>query len=159
MPCSVVNKMAHQGGSRKIPGIWYAEVYEIPKRRRQVIWRVVVKMSKNASQLALQAKYLDHHIRWGDLVRLEQNIHDVKDPETEASAFRNTFICDKKIVENKIRYGVAFGNQKHLPFRVMKNIIEFREIQDENDKYWLYEMHIPLYLIKGYEESVQTFLP
>uniref|UniRef100_F6H9H9 Membrane-bound transcription factor PTM chromo domain-containing protein n=1 Tax=Vitis vinifera TaxID=29760 RepID=F6H9H9_VITVI len=126
--------MAHQGGSRKIPGIWYAEVYEIPKRRRQVIWRVVVKMSKNASQLALQARYLDHHIRWGDLVRLEQNIHDVKDPETEASAFRNTFICDKKIVENKIRYGVAFGNQKHLPFRVMKNIIEFKEIQDENDK-------------------------
>lgn len=158
LPCSAVKKAARQGGSRKIPGICYAEVSEIPKRSRQVIWRAAVEMSKNASQLALQVRYLDLHIRWGDLVRPEQNIQDVKGPETEASAFRNAFICDKKIVENKIRYGVAFGNQKHLPSRVMKNIIEVEQIQDGNDKYWFYEMRIPLYLIKEYEESVETLL-
>ncbi|CBI17094.3 unnamed protein product, partial [Vitis vinifera] len=159
LPRSAVKKAARQGGSRKIPGICYAEVSEIPKRSRQVIWRAAVEMSKNASQLALQVRYLDLHIRWGDLVRPEQNIQDVKGPETEASAFRNAFICDKKIVENKIRYGVAFGNQKHLPSRVMKNIIEVEQIQDGNDKYWFYEMRIPLYLIKEYEESVETLLP
>ena len=106
-----------------------------------------------------QVRYLDLHIRWGDLVRPEQNIQDVKGPETEASAFRNAFICDKKIVENKIRYGVAFGNQKHLPSRVMKNVIEVEKIPDGNDKYWFYEMRIPLYLIKEYEESVETLFP
>ena len=40
----------------------------------------------------------------------------------------------------------------------MKNIIEVEQIQDGNDKYWFYEMRIPLYLIKEYEESVETLL-
>ena len=41
----------------------------------------------------------------------------------------------------------------------MKNIIEVEQIQDGNDKYWFYELRIPLYLIKEYEESVETLLP
>lgn len=96
---------------------------------------------------------MDLHVRWSDLVRPDQSLQDGKGPETEASAFRNAIICDKKIVEKKIRYGVVFGNQKHLPSRVMKNIIEIEQIQDGREKYWFPENRIPLYLIKEYEES------
>uniref|UniRef100_A0A5B6ZD09 DDT domain-containing protein PTM n=1 Tax=Davidia involucrata TaxID=16924 RepID=A0A5B6ZD09_DAVIN len=160
LPRSLVKKAACQGGSRKVPGLYYAEGSEVPKRSRQFVWRAAVEMSKNASQLALQVRYLDLHVRWSDLVRPEQNLQDGKGPETEASAFRNAFICDKKIVEGKITYGVAFGNQKHLPSRVMKNIIEVEQSQDGKDKYWFSEMRIPLYLIKEYEEKVEkTLLP
>lgn len=98
-----------------------------------------------------QVRYLDFHVRWGDLVRPEQNLSDAKSLETEASAFRNAIICDKKVVENKIRYGIAFGSQKHLPSRVMKNIIEIEQDQDGKDKFWFPETRIPLYLIKEYE--------
>lgn len=45
------------GGSRKISGIFYADGSEIPKRSRQLVWRVAVQMSRNASQLALQVPY------------------------------------------------------------------------------------------------------
>jgi hypothetical protein len=45
------------GGSRKILGISYADGSEIPKRSRQLVWRVAVQMSRNASQLALQVTY------------------------------------------------------------------------------------------------------
>jgi len=45
------------GGSRKISGIFYADDSEIPKRSRQLVWRVAVEMSRNASQLALQVPY------------------------------------------------------------------------------------------------------
>ncbi|XP_057955808.1 DDT domain-containing protein PTM isoform X2 [Malania oleifera] len=160
LPYSMVKKAARQGGTRKISGMYYAESFEIPKRSRQAVWRAAVEMSKNASQLALQVRYLDLHVRWSDIPRPEQNLQDSKGPETEASAFRNAFICDKKIVDNMIRYGVAFGNQKHLPSRVMKNIIEVEENQDGKDKYWFLEIHIPLYLIKEYEErSVEVLLP
>lgn len=41
----------------------------------------------------------------------------------------------------------------------MKNVIEVEKMPDGNDKYWFYEIRIPLYLIKEYEESVETLLP
>ncbi|KAL7173835.1 hypothetical protein ACSBR2_033155 [Camellia fascicularis] len=159
LPRSLVKKAARQGGCRKIPGIYYAEDSEIPKRSRQFIWRAAVEMSKNASQLAVQVRYLDLHVRWSDLVRPEQNIQDSKGPETEASAFRNAFVCDKKIVEDKVMYGVAFGNQKHLPSRVMKSIIDVEQGKDGRGKHWFPETRIPLYLIKEYEENVDEVHP
>ncbi|KAK9279952.1 hypothetical protein L1049_013636 [Liquidambar formosana] len=158
LPHAMIKKAARRGGSKKISGIYYAEDSEIPRRSRQFAWRTAVEMSKNASQLALQVRYLDLHVRWSDLVRPDQNLQDGKGPETEASAFRNALICDKKVVENKIRYGVAFGNQKHLPSRVMKNIIEVEQSQDGKDKYWFSETRIPLYLIKEYEQNVENVL-
>ncbi|KAF3455123.1 hypothetical protein FNV43_RR05571 [Rhamnella rubrinervis] len=160
LPHSMVKRAARQGGWRKIVGIYYSDDSEIPKRSRQLVWRAAVGMSKNVSQLALQVRYLDLHVRWGDLVRPEQNLPDVKSVETEASAFRNAIICAKKIVENKIRYGIAFGSQKHLPSRVMKNIIEIEQGQDGKDKFWFPETRIPLYLIKEYEGGLsRVFLP
>lgn len=100
-----------------------------------------------------QVRYLDLHVRWNDLVHPEQNLLDGKSVETEASAFRNAVICSKKIVESKVTYGVAFGSQKHLPSRVMKNIIEIEQSQDGKDTFWFSESRVPLYLIKEYEGS------
>lgn len=96
-------------------------------------------------------RYLDLHVRWSELVRPDQPIQEGKGPETEASAFRNACIVDKKASGNKISYGVVFENQKHLPSRVLKNVLEVEESGDNKDKYWFVEMRIPLYLIKEYE--------
>ncbi|XP_050140472.1 DDT domain-containing protein PTM-like isoform X2 [Malus sylvestris] len=157
---SLVKKAARQGGWKKIPGISYADGSEIPKRSRQSVWRAAVEMSKNASQLALQVRYLDYHLRWSDLVRPEQNLPDGKGVETDASVFRNANICDKKSVKNSTIYGVDFGSQKHLPNRVIKSIIETEESQDGYNKFWFPELRIPLYLIKEYEERVgKALLP
>ncbi|XVE59499.1 hypothetical protein DITRI_Ditri05aG0050600 [Diplodiscus trichospermus] len=154
LPGSLVRKAAQQGGVRKISGINYVDDSEFPKRSRQLMWRAAVERSENAAQLALQVRYLDLHVRWNDLVRPEHNISDGKGTETEASVFRNAIICDKKTVESKIQYGVAFGNQKHLPSRVMKNIIDIEQTEDRKEKYWFLIAHIPLYLIKEYEERM-----
>lgn len=155
LPCSVLRKAARQGGSRRIPGISYADGPGVPKRSRQSIWRAAVEMARNMSQLALQVRYLDHHIKWSDLVRPEQNVQDAKGPETDLFAFRNAHICDKKVVDNKIIYGVTFGHQKHISSRLMKSAIEKEEIQDGRDKYWFSETRVPLYLIKEYEEKTE----
>ncbi|KAJ4843599.1 hypothetical protein Tsubulata_029025 [Turnera subulata] len=160
LPRALVRRVARQAGSRKFPGVQYGDELEIPKRSRQLFWRAAVESSKNASQLALQVRQLDFHVRWGDLVRPDQNLQEGKGLETEASVFRNAFICDKKVEQNKIRYGVAFGNQKHLPSRIMKNIIEVEQLEDGKEKFWFSELHIPLYLIKEFEEKVnETVLP
>ncbi|KAK4440655.1 DDT domain-containing protein PTM [Sesamum alatum] len=160
LPCSMIRKAARQGGSKKMPGIHYVEGHEIPKCSSQLIWRSAVEMSRNIAQLALQVRYLDFHVRWNDLVRPDQTPADGKGPDTEASAFRNAFISDKKIVEHEIRYCIAFGSQKHLPSRVMKTIAEVEQILDDGkERYWFSETRIPLYLIKEYEEKVEKNKP
>ncbi|KAJ6809142.1 DDT domain-containing protein PTM [Iris pallida] len=148
---SLVKKAGRQGGSKRIPGIHYPEVSGLPRRSRQLAWRASVQMSKNLSQLALQVRYLDAHIRWRDLVRPEENPLDGKGSEVDATAFRNAVICDKRITENRISYALNFAIQKHLPLRVTKNILETETTQDGNGKLWFSEYHVPLYLIKEYE--------
>ncbi|KAK4492240.1 hypothetical protein RD792_003041 [Penstemon davidsonii] len=156
LPCSIIRKAARQGGSKKISGLHYIEGQETLKLSRQIIWRSAVEMSRNTAQLALQVRYLDFNVRWSELVRPEQTPSDGKGPDTEASAFRNALICDKKFLENEIRYCVAFGSQKHLPSRVMKSIAEIEQTRDDGqERYWFSETRIPLYLIKEYEENVK----
>ncbi|KAL8089939.1 DDT domain-containing protein PTM-like [Apium graveolens] len=159
LPHIVVKNSARQGGSRKIMGIYYAEGVDVPKRSRRSIWRVAVEMSRNSSQLASQIRYLDMHVRWGDLVRPEQSSLDGKGAETEAYVFRNASICDKQVLESKIRYAVAFGNQKHLPSRIMKNVCEVEKVEGGREKYWFLETRVPLYLIKEYEEKMDKVSP
>ncbi|XP_075075568.1 DDT domain-containing protein PTM isoform X3 [Nicotiana tabacum] len=155
LPQSMLKKAArHAGGLRKIPGIHYAEGSETAKRSRQLIWRAAVDVCKTMSQLALQVRYLDMHVRWDDLARPETSLQDGKGPETEISAFRNASIRHKRIVGNEVRYNVAFGNQKHLPSRVMKSMLEVEQSQEGKEKYWFSESRIPLYLIKDYEENL-----
>lgn len=154
LPQRMIKNAARQGGCEKINGVQYVDGVEVPKRSRQFLWRAAVEMCKTASHLALQVRYLDLHVRWNELVRPEQPLQDGKGPETEASAFRNACIVDKKVLGNKISYGVVFENQKHLPSRVMKNILEVQKTGDGKEKYWFVEMRIPLYLIKEYEKEV-----
>ncbi|KAK9168444.1 hypothetical protein Syun_000584 [Stephania yunnanensis] len=156
LPHSIVKKAARQGGSRKIAGICYAEGSVIPKRSRKFIWRSAVEMSNSTAQLALQVRCLDSHVRWSDLVRPEQSFHDGKGAEAEATAFRNASICDKKVQGEKIRYCLDFGNQKHLPSRIMKNIIEVEQNEEGKEKHWFAENHVPLFLIKEYEEKADN---
>ncbi|CAL0329043.1 unnamed protein product [Lupinus luteus] len=153
LPLSMLRKAARRGGRRKISGIFYTDGSETPKRSRQLVWRVAVQMSRNASQLALQVRYLDSYLRWNDLIRQEQNTQDGKGQEPEASTFRNANICDKKLVKGKCCYGVVFGSQKHLSSRVMKNVVETEQDLGGKEKYWFSEAHIPLHLVKEYEEG------
>ncbi|KAL8151140.1 hypothetical protein V2J09_020948 [Rumex salicifolius] len=158
LPHAMLKKAARLGGKTKITGLHYTDISDIPKRSRQLVWRAAVERSKNASHLAIQVRHLDHHIRWSDLVRPEQAPQDLKGQETESSAFRNAFICDKRVADNKVMFGVVFGHQKHLPSRLMKSIIEKEETPDGKEKYWFLETRIPLYLIREYEQQQQLQL-
>ncbi|CAN1252578.1 DDT domain-containing protein PTM [Linum perenne] len=159
LPKSMLKNVARQGGSRKIPGLCYTDDSEVPKRSRQLTWRAAVEECKNLSQLALQVRYLDVHVRWSDLTRSELNAQDSKGSETEASVFRNAVISDKEAEEKNIIYGVVFENQKHLPSRVMKNVIRTEQKEGGNNKYWFSESYVPLYLIKEYEGKREVVLP
>lgn len=74
--------------------------------------------------------------------------------DADASAFRNAVVCDKKDAGNKTIYALTFANQKHLPLRIAKSILEKEDDHGGNSKLWFSENHIPLYLIREYEEKI-----
>lgn len=151
LPCSIIKRAARKGGKKKISGVYYAEGSECPKRSRRLAWRAALEMSRNTPQLALQVRYLDLHLRWNDMVQPDQTSHDNKGTDSESSAYRNALIRGKKIQEDKISYGVVFS-QMHLPSRVMKNTLEVEKKENGEEIIWLYESHVPLFLITQYEQ-------
>ncbi|KAG6417670.1 hypothetical protein SASPL_119855 [Salvia splendens] len=156
LPSSFIKKPARQGGKKKIPGVRYVEGNEIPRISRQLFWRSAVEISRSVAHLALQVRYFNLHVRWGDLGRPEQMPGDGKGSEAESSAFRNAVIHAKKIVGHEVRYCVGFGCRKHLPSRVMKNIVQTEKILESGkERYWFSETFIPLYLIREYERKAE----
>uniref|UniRef100_J3N607 PHD-type domain-containing protein n=2 Tax=Oryza brachyantha TaxID=4533 RepID=J3N607_ORYBR len=150
---SSIRKAARQGGKKRMPGLSYHEGSNFPRRTRKLAWRACVGLSQSSSQLALQVRYLDAHIRWKEFIPPDQIPSDGKSLDSDFSVLRNAVVCDKKIVDNKIRYALKFPNQKHLPVRVTKNILEAEDNQDEDGKFWFSENHIPLYLLREFEQK------
>ncbi|KAJ1274244.1 hypothetical protein BS78_05G047200 [Paspalum vaginatum] len=151
--CSTVKRAARRGGKKRIPGLSYHDSSNFPRRSRQFAWRESVGLSQTSSQLALLVRYLDAHIRWKEFIPPDQTPSDGKSSDADFSALRNAVICDKKIIDNKIRYALKFPNQKHLPVRVTKNILEAEGDQDENRKLWFSENHVPLYMLREFEQN------
>ncbi|RLN31007.1 uncharacterized protein C2845_PM05G05640 [Panicum miliaceum] len=151
--CSTIRKAARQGGKKRIAGLSYYEGSNFPRRSRQFAWRACVGLSQTSSQLALQVRYLDAHIRWKEFIPPDQISSDGKSSDADLSSLRNAVICDKKIIDNKIRYALKFPNQKHLPVRVTKNILEAEGDQDEKRKLWFSENHVPLYMLREFEQN------
>ncbi|KQJ89596.1 DDT domain-containing protein PTM isoform X2 [Brachypodium distachyon] len=148
-----IRKTVRQGGKKRIAGLSYHDASSYPRRTRQFAWRACVCLSQNSSQLALQVRYLDAHIRWKEFVPPDQIPSDGRSSDADFSSLRNAVVCDKKIVDNKMRYALKFPNQKHLPVRVTKNILETEDNQDQNVKLWFSENHIPLYLVREFEKK------
>lgn len=94
-------------------------------------------------------------MRWIDLVRPEQDTMDGKGSETQASLFRNAFICGEHYLEGQTQYAVDFRSQKHLPLRLTKNAVEVAKSEAGKQIYWFLETSVPLYLIKEYEENME----
>ncbi|KAL5203696.1 hypothetical protein ABZP36_008567 [Zizania latifolia] len=149
-----IRKAARQGGKKRMAGLSYHEGSNFPRRTRQLAWRACVGLSQSSSQLALQVRYLDAHIRWKEFIPPDQIPSDGKSLDADFSVLRNAVVCDKKIVDNKIRYALKFPNQKHLPVRVTKIILEAEDNQDGDGKFWFSENHIPLYLLREFEQKV-----
>ncbi|CAN6292886.1 unnamed protein product [Urochloa humidicola] len=150
---SLMRKAARQGGKKRIAGLSYHEGSNFPRQSLQFAWRACVELSQNSSQLALQVRCLDAHIRWKELIPPDQIPLDGASSSGDLSALRNAVVCDKKKIDDKIRYALKFPNQKHLPVHVTKNILEAEGNHNES-KLWFSENHVPLYVLREFELKV-----
>ncbi|KAK4356493.1 hypothetical protein RND71_025464 [Anisodus tanguticus] len=153
LPQSLARKAARQGGGKKTPDMLYLDNSDFAKRSKCIAWRAAVETSRTVEQLALQVRDLDTHIRWSDIGNT--NILAMIDKEFQKSvrSFKKV-IVRKKISEGSVvKYLLDFGKRRFLPDIVVRCGTKPEEASNERKRYWLEESHMPLYLVKGFEEK------
>ncbi|XP_075520145.1 DDT domain-containing protein PTM-like isoform X1 [Primulina tabacum] len=153
LPRSLVSKAARQGGCKKITGILYPEVGEYAKRTKCDAWRAAVETSRSVEQLALQVREFDANIRWDDIGQTNLLSKMEKESKKSARSFKKVIIRRKCSEGTVIRYLLDFGKRRFIPDIVARHGCMLEDSSSERKKYWLEESHIPLYLLKFFEEK------
>ncbi|CAC42901.1 putative protein [Arabidopsis thaliana] len=153
LPRALISKAARQGGSMNIPGIFYPENSESAKRSRRVAWEAAVESSTTSEQLGLQIRTLQSYIKWDDI----ENSHllPTLDKESRKSArlFKKAIVRRKCTEEETVKYLLDFGKRRNIPDVVSKNGCMVEESSSGRKRFWLNESHVPLHLVKGFEEK------
>ncbi|CAO2837350.1 unnamed protein product [Amaranthus hypochondriacus] len=152
VPRFLALKAARKAGAMKIPDIQYLEASENVKRTRFVAWRAAVESSTSLEQLALQLREFDLFIRWDDIENTHS--HSLLDKESIKSIrlFKKVIVRRKTLEGTLARYLLDFGKRRCIPDVVHKHGQKLEESDSERKKYWLDEVHVPLYLLRSFEE-------
>ncbi|KAI3461148.1 hypothetical protein Pfo_017811 [Paulownia fortunei] len=152
LPRSLASKAGRQGGCKKILGIQYPDSGEYAKRMKYTAWRAAVEQSRSVELLALQAE-LDANIRWDDI----GNTHFLSKMDKESKKPIRSFkkvIIRRKCSEGKVvKYLLDFGKRRFIPDIVVRHGSALEDSSSERKKYWLEESHVPLHLLKAFEEK------
>ncbi|KAH6814865.1 hypothetical protein C2S51_023883 [Perilla frutescens var. frutescens] len=142
LPHSLASNSARQGGSSKIAGVHYSDSLENAKRMKYTAWRAAVRE-------------LDASIRWNDI----ENINVVPKREKESKkcikAFKNASVRSKRCEGGVVMYLIHFNKcrSSSLPHIVLRHGSLHPDSSSKRRKYWLEESHVPLHLLKEYEEK------
>ncbi|GLJ54561.1 hypothetical protein SUGI_1171920 [Cryptomeria japonica] len=160
LPCATARQTGRQGGLKRIPGVSYAEGTDIPRKSRHYVWRAAVEKATSVAQLAVQVRYLDAYVKWEDLVSPEDHSQDVKAAVgKEVDSFRIAVVCEKKYESGEVKYMLDFGNHMNIPISILKHARKVEDTQDGMNRYWLGDVHVPLYLVKAFEERILQDCP
>lgn len=153
LPQSLARKAARQGGCKKIPDMLYPDSSDFAKRSKCIAWRAAVETSRTVEQLALQVRDLDAHIRWADIGNT--NILAIIDKEFQKSvrSFKKAIVRRKSSEGSVVKYLLDFGKRRFLPEIVVRCGTIPEEALGERKRYWLEESHMPLHLVKAFEEK------
>lgn len=153
LPQSLARKAARQGGCKKIPDMLYPDNSDFAKRNKCIAWRAAVETSRTVEQLALQVRDLDAHIRWDDIGNT--NILAIIDKEFQKAvrSFKKATVRKKSSEGSVVKYLLDFGKRRFLPDIVVRCGTIPEEASTERKRYWLEESHMPLHLVKGFEEK------
>ncbi|KAH9315185.1 hypothetical protein KI387_023812 [Taxus chinensis] len=153
LPHIIARRAGRQAGFRKLPGIFYAEGLEIPRRCKRYAWRAAVEMSRNVSQLALQVRILNACIRWDDLANSEDFPRSKWVEEKGTTGYKKAAICAKSSEKGLVKYLVDFGKQKDIPNHIVKHGIKLEDAEEGKNKYWISENYVPLFLLKAFRRK------
>ncbi|XP_043724576.1 DDT domain-containing protein PTM-like [Telopea speciosissima] len=152
LPHSLASKGGRQAGCKKIAGIHYADGSELAKRSRYIAWRAALEMSTSVPQLALLVRELDLYIKWDELENNQILSQLSKEYIKLMRSFKKVTIRRKCMEGSQVKYLLDFGKRKTIPETVVRHGTMLEISSSERKKYWLDESHVPLNLLRAFEE-------
>ncbi|XP_042483190.1 DDT domain-containing protein PTM-like isoform X2 [Macadamia integrifolia] len=152
LPHSLASKGGRQAGYKKILGIYYADGTELAKRSRYIAWRAALEMSTSVPQLALLVRELDSYIRWDELENNQVLSLLSKESGKLMRSFKKVTVRRKCVEASQVKYLLDFGKRRTIPESVIKHGTMLEISSSERKKYWLDECHVPLNLLRAFEE-------
>lgn len=112
-------------------------------------------MKRNAHQYIsyLQVRELDANIRWDDIGNTSILLNMDKDSKKPVRSFKKVIIRRKCSEGAVVRYLLDFGKRRFIPDVVVKHGTILEDSSSVKKKYWLDESHVPLHLLKAFEEK------
>ncbi|KAF3794718.1 DDT domain-containing protein [Nymphaea thermarum] len=150
LPRVLTLRSGRQAGCKRIPGILYPEALDFAKRPKNLAWRASVELSLTATDLGLQVRDLDAHIKWNNIIGSEISLHE---SAKRLRPWKKVTIRRKSIEGENVKYLLDFGKRKVIPDIVTRNGIKLEDASGEKEKYWLHESFVPLNLLRVYEEK------
>ncbi|KAL4204305.1 hypothetical protein AMTRI_Chr01g109090 [Amborella trichopoda] len=154
LPRSLACKGGRQAGCKKLPGLVYNEGSDFAKRSKYIAWRACLEMATSVAQLGCQLRDLDQHIMWDDIVSTEVFSRSEREATKLVRPLKKVTIRSKCTEGLEIKYLLDFGKRKTVPSFVVKHgAKDEEELNGRKAKYWLDESHVPLNLLKAFEEK------
>lgn len=103
--------------------------------------------------LCLQVRELDANIRWDDIGNNKLLSMIEMDSKKPVRSFKKVIIRRKCSEGATVRYLLDFGKRRFIPDIVVRYGSKLEDFSNEKKRYWLEETHVPLYLLKAFEEK------
>lgn len=103
--------------------------------------------------LCLQVRELDANIRWDDIGNNNLLSKIEKDSKKPVRSFKKVIVRRKCSEGAVVRYLLDFGKRRFIPDVVVKHGSRVEDSSSDKKKFWLEESHVPLHLLKGFEEK------
>lgn len=103
--------------------------------------------------LCLQVRELDANIKWDDIGNTNLLSKIDKDSKKPVRSFKKVIIRRKCSEGITVKYLLDFGKRRFIPDVVVKHGSRVEDSSSDKKKFWLEESHVPLHLLKGFEEK------
>lgn len=101
----------------------------------------------------MQIRELDANIRWDDIGNNKLLSKIERDSKKPVRSFKKVIIRRKCSEGAVVRYLLDFGKRRFIPDVVVKHGSRVEDSSNEKKRYWLEESHVPLHLLKAFEEK------
>jgi len=100
-----------------------------------------------------QAKDFDSNIKWAELSDTRLFPKLAKESKKKAKSMKKVHICGRCKEGKQVKYLLDVSKAQTIPTIVMKHGVLLEESTTGRKRYWLSEAHVPLNLLKSYEEK------
>ncbi|KAH6833877.1 chitinase A [Perilla frutescens var. hirtella] len=125
----------------------------LDRRALSADWTKHVDTAVTKGSTSHYVRELDANIRWNDIENINVFLKREKESKKCIKASKNASVRKKRCERGVVKYLIHFNKCRSLPHIVLRHGSRHPDSSSNQRKCWLKESHVPLHLLKEYEEK------